>query len=241
MMASEGPPPRGIGILVLCWRQWRTERTLRRRGIHFRSTNPEAVAQAYARISDQEFQDINARQDWANRRTIPRALDGRLLERPLLALDLGCGTGSSTAVLASSCPSGSTIVGYDVADSLLAQAQRRQYRYRDGTAACVQFVAQCLTAPLRLPGGELVKNASADLLCTSGVLGHHFTPENADVFFENLARVSRWNGLALLDSGPTFPPTLLREVAARHGFEFLSEHRSFIFAHSSHLLFRRAL
>ena len=32
--------------LAVCWRQWRGERRLARRGVHFRATEPEAVAAA---------------------------------------------------------------------------------------------------------------------------------------------------------------------------------------------------
>src|SRR5262245_40322368 len=68
-------------ILAVCWRQWRGERALARRGVHFRATDPEVVAAAYAAMSDREFEAINGRQDWANWRTIPRCLSGRLPER----------------------------------------------------------------------------------------------------------------------------------------------------------------
>ena len=39
-------------LLAVCWRQWRAERDLARRGIHFRATDPDAVAGAYAAMSD---------------------------------------------------------------------------------------------------------------------------------------------------------------------------------------------
>src|SRR5688572_28500143 len=87
-------------LLGVCWRQWRTERALARRGIRFRTTDPAAVTAAYAAMSAEEFGAINGRQDWANWRTIPRALSGHVPDRPLRVLDLGCGTGTSTAVLA---------------------------------------------------------------------------------------------------------------------------------------------
>src|SRR5438093_9145319 len=82
--------------LAVCWRQWRAERALARRGIQFRATEPAAVAAAYAAMSDEDFAAINARQDWANWRTIPRGLSGHVLDRALRVLDLGCGSGSST-------------------------------------------------------------------------------------------------------------------------------------------------
>lgn len=90
-------PGNALGV---CWRQWLAERRLARRGIHFRDTNLEAVSAAYGAMSAAEFDAINGRQDWANWRTIPRALSGHVPDRPLRILDLGCGTGSSTQVLA---------------------------------------------------------------------------------------------------------------------------------------------
>src|SRR5205807_8119278 len=103
----------------VCWRQWRTERALARRGIHFRATDPQRVAAAYAAMSAAEFDAINGRQDWANWRTIPRALHGHVPLRPLRVLDLGCGTGSSTRVLAFYCPAGSPVIGYALVNALV--------------------------------------------------------------------------------------------------------------------------
>ena len=107
------------GLLAVLWRQWRTERALAKRGIHFRATAIDQVAAAYAAMSQQEFDAVNGRQDWANWRTIPRALDGHVPDEPLRVLDLGCGTGSSTRVLAHYCPPGSHITGYEIAEPLL--------------------------------------------------------------------------------------------------------------------------
>ena len=73
------------------------------------------VLSAYSAMSATEFDAINARQDWANWRTIPRAMNGHLPNHPLRVLDLGCGTGSSTRVLAYYCPVGSHITGFEIA------------------------------------------------------------------------------------------------------------------------------
>src|SRR5438046_7659342 len=126
--------------LAVCWRQWRAERALAKRGIRFRDTDPARVAAAYAAMSDADFDAINGPQDWANWRTIPRALSGHVPDRPLRVLDLGCGTGGSTRVLAFYCPPGSHITGYEIADPMLVYARRREYRQRDGKPANVDFV-----------------------------------------------------------------------------------------------------
>src|SRR5262249_51148609 len=122
-------------LLSICLRQWRAERALARRGIHFRSVDPAAVAGAYAGVQAAGFDAINGRQDWANWRTIPRALSGHVPDRPLTVVDLGCGTGGSTRVLAFYCPLESRIIAYEVAEPLLAVARRRSYRQRSGKLA----------------------------------------------------------------------------------------------------------
>src|SRR5262245_40902085 len=116
--------------LAVCWRQWRAERALRRRGVHFRTAVPDEGAAAYAAMSDCEFDAINGRQNWANWRTIPRTLTGHLPDRPLRVLDLGCGTGSSTRVLAFYCPEGSHVTGYELVPALVEVARRRAYPHR---------------------------------------------------------------------------------------------------------------
>src|SRR5688572_24792267 len=106
-------------LLTVCWRQWRVERALAKRGIRFRGTSAEDVQAAYAAMTQDEFDAINGPQDWANWRTIPRALNGNIPDRPLRVLDLGCGTGSSTRVLAFYCPAGSRLTGYEIAEPML--------------------------------------------------------------------------------------------------------------------------
>ena len=61
----------------------------------------EAARQAYQRMTITEFMRINARQAWANWRTISLNLHGQLpIDRPLTVIDLCCGMGDSTGVLA---------------------------------------------------------------------------------------------------------------------------------------------
>src|SRR5205085_6414642 len=127
-------------ILTVCWRQWRTERALARRGVQFRATSFDKVVAAYAAMSQSEFDAINGPQDWANWRTIPRALSGHVPDRPLRIIDLGCGTGSSTQVLAWYAPAGSYLTGYELAEPLLGFARRRFYRNRTGHLARVDFM-----------------------------------------------------------------------------------------------------
>src|SRR4051794_40240802 len=164
-------------ILAVCWRQWRVERDLARRGIRFRATAFDQVLAAYAAMSEAEFDAINGRQDWANWRTIPRALSGHVPDRPLTVADLGCGTGSSTRVLAFYCPPGSRIIGYELVPVLLDIARRRPYVHRNGCVAGVEFVCQGVTEPLRRADGTLVPDGGLDLVNASGVVGHHLNSD----------------------------------------------------------------
>jgi SAM-dependent methyltransferase len=207
-------------VLTVCWRQWRTERALRARGIHFRNTEAAGVAAAYAAMSEAEFAAINGRQDWANWRTIPRALSGRVPDRPLRVLDLGCGTGSSTAVLAFYCPAGSHISGYEFAAPLVEWAQRRVYRHQQGGVARVEFRCQPVTEPFRQADARLVPAASVDLVNASGIVGHHLNVVTLDPLVSELRRVLMPNGVAMLDVGPTLPRRtlipLMQEAAFRY-------------------------
>src|SRR5688572_10765652 len=155
-----GGRPGPGNALAVCWRQWRAERALARRGVHFRSTDLTAVAAAYAAMTAEEFEAVNGRQEWANWRTVPRALAGRLPDRPWRVLDLGCGTGTSTRVLAYYSPAGSEILAYDLAPALLAQARRRRYVHRGGGDARVQFVCQGLTEAFRAGDGRELADGS---------------------------------------------------------------------------------
>jgi SAM-dependent methyltransferase len=184
-------------VLAVCWRQWRAERHLARRGICFRTTDPLEVAAAYAAMTPSEFDAINGRQDWANWRTIPRSLSGRVPDRSLRVLDLGCGTGGSTRVLACCCPLGSRITGYELAEPLLEVARRRTFAHHSGSPVMVGFLCQPVTE--RLAEAE----ASVDVVNASGVVGHHLTPTTVQPLVRELQRVLRPGGLALLDVGPT--------------------------------------
>ena len=220
-------------VLAVCWRQWRTERALARRGVHFRDTDVAKVAAAYAAMSEAEFDAVNGRQDWANWRTIPRALSGHVPDRPLRILDLGCGTGSSTQVLAHYGPAGSHLTGYEVAEPLLVFARRRRYRHRDGTPARVDFVCRSLTEPFPEPAG------GADVVNASGVIGHHFDRTTVGPLIAEIARVLAPAGVALLDVGPALPKRELTAAMAAAGFAALGYYRSWFGDPNGAVVFQR--
>jgi SAM-dependent methyltransferase len=225
-------------LLAVCWRQWRAERELARRGVHFRATEPAIVAAAYAAMSDREFDAINGRQDWANWRTIPRCLSGHLPDHPLTVLDLGCGTGSSTRALAFYCPAGSTILGYELVPALAEVARRRAYPHRSGQPARVAFVCQGVTEPLRRPDRGLVPERTVDLVNASGVVGHHLDRHSARPLLAELSRVLAPGGLAVLDVGPTLRAAPLTRLMREAGFRRLGHWRSWWLDPTGQVVFR---
>lgn len=226
--------------LAVCWRQWRAERRLARRGVHFRATDPEQVAAAYAAMSLEEFDAINGRQAWANWRTIPRALSGTVPDRPLRVLDLGCGTGSSTAALAFYCPAGSHITGYELVEALLVFARRRTYRTRTGSEARVDFVCQGIGEIFRQPDGAAVPVASVDVISASGVVGHHLSADTFPPLLDEIERLLAPEGVAMLDVGPTLPATTLRRLMEQSGFVQIGHYRSWWGDPTGQVVFRRA-
>lgn len=225
-----------LGVL---WRQWRAERRLARRGLHFRDTDPEQVARAYAAMSEEDFEGINARQDWANWRTIPRALSGNVPNRPLRVLDLGCGAGGSTQVLAFYSPPGSHITGYELAAPLLTWARRRPYLGRDGHAARVDFRCQGVTERFCDAAGVEVPDRSVDLVSASGVVGHHLNRETVRPLIEEVQRTLKEDAIACLDVGPSLRETALTEEMLRAGFIRLGRFRSWFGDPTGQVVFRR--
>jgi SAM-dependent methyltransferase len=227
-------------LLAVCWRQWRTERALKRRRLRFRSTVLPEVVNAYARMSAEEFDAVNGRQAWANWRTIPRALSRHVPDRPLRILDLGCGAGNSTQVLAFYAPAGSHITGYEAAAPLLEFASRRRYRQRGGGTARVDFVAQGITETLRQPAAnEPVSETSVDVVNSSGVVGFHLSAETVTPLVDELVRVLKPGGVALLDVGPTLPSRMLRRIMADAGFDCLARRRSWLGDPTGELVFKK--
>jgi SAM-dependent methyltransferase len=220
-------------ILAVLLRQWRTELALTRRGVLFRSTDPADVEASYAAMTKEEFDAINGPQAWANWRTIPRALHNHIPDRPLRVLDLGCGTGSSTKVLACYCPANSHITGYEIAAPLLNIARRRDYHHKTGTLAPVDFVGQALTDKLPEP------NASVDLVNASGVIGHHLTPETVGPLIAELGRVLANDAVAMLDVGPTMPKAALTRLMCEAGFACLGHYRSWFGDRTGEVVFQR--
>jgi hypothetical protein len=114
-----------LTLLAVLVRQACHELRVRRlRGIAFRTSRNDDARRAYAALRLWEFEGINERQAWANWRTIRRNLQGRAPRRPVSAIDLCCGTGDSTEVLAWCLEPGSAILGVDADPRFVAAGAR---------------------------------------------------------------------------------------------------------------------
>jgi SAM-dependent methyltransferase len=122
---------------------------------------------------------------------------------------------------------------------LLAFARRRDYRHRSGSLAQVDFVCQGMTESLRQADGSPVPPASVDVINTSGVIGHHLTPQTNQPLLTELQRVLREDGVAMLDIGPTMSARTLRRMMGEARFVCLGHYRSWFADRTGEMVFRR--
>jgi len=221
-----------------CWKQWRAERSLQRRGVAFRSAADDVVAAGYEAMSADEFDAVNGRQEWANWRVLPALLKGRLPDRPVSAVDLGCGTGASTQALAASCPGGSEILAIERSARLLKRALARDYRFRGGNSGAIQLRQQSIALPWRNNNGSRLANWETDLVVSCGVLGHHFNRWTIAPVLAEIRRVLRPSGLACLDVGPSLSQSELTKSMASIGFHPSADGRSCMLDRNRHVLFQ---
>jgi SAM-dependent methyltransferase len=226
-------------ILSVCLRQWQAERQLKRRGVHFRSADPSTVAAAYQAMTAQEFDAVNGRQDWANWRTIPRCLNRHVAARPLRILDLGCGTGSSTRVLAFCAPAGSWILGYEAVEALCTMARRKVYWNRSGLDVTVDFRCQGMTETFCATDGSAVLDRTIDVVNASGVVGHHLNEQSVKPLITEVNRVLAPEGIAMLDVGPTLKEPNLTALMTAAGFVKVGHWRSCWLDPTGQVVYRR--
>lgn len=230
--------PRGSqNLLWACWHQWRIERALRERGIDFRTTVPEDAQRAYSSMTAEEFAAINGRQAWANRRTIARSLAGLIPAQPISAIDLGCGIGESTRVLASLLPAGSPVLGIEFAPPLVEVA--REFNAGDASSRDVRFVVGSIVETFRDEDGRPLDSESIDVANASGIIGHHLDPPDAESAAEEIRRVLKPRGIASLDVGPKLSAKRLTSLMSPLGFERVRRTRSNPFDRTGQVVFRR--
>jgi len=233
--------PSTLEVVPLVLRQaWAEARIRYWRHVRFRSRENEAARDAYASMETWEFEGVNARQAWANWRTIPKNLDGRVPPRPVRAIDLCCGTGQSTAVLAHHLPAGSDILGLDYSPRFVSLARSRVYLTRAGARAPVRFRAQSVLETFRDTDGAAVADASIDVVNSCGAVGFHFEPRSTAVLADEVARVVRPGGFALIDSGASgTSPAEVRAIFAERGFREVHAARSCFLDRDLQVGFRR--
>ncbi len=204
------------------------ELVLRRfRHIRFRTSQNAAALAAYAAMRGDELEEINALQTWASWRTIPRNLNRRLPNRPMRVIDLCCGVGESTTVLAYYCPPGSTILGLEFNPRFVEIARKRTYHHRQEQPAKVSFHVQSVLDIFCDGQGAPLPEAGVDLINSSGAVGCHFDRRETGVLARECARVIRGGGLAMLDSGRDgMSRRTLTEIFGRQGFVAVHEARS---------------
>lgn len=211
-----------------------------RRRLSFRESENARAVRAYCAMSVAEFEAVNARQKWANWRTIPRNLHGRLPARPCRAVDLCSGVGDSTEVLAYYLPAGSEILGLECSPEFVRRARGRVYRGAGGEPVAAGFRVQSVLEPFRDASGTLLPDGSVDLVNSCGSLAINFDEPALDALAAEISRVLKPGGLAAVDcaarrSGRERMIGLFR----RHHFEALGSARSCPFDRFAQICFRR--
>ncbi|MCA8953636.1 MAG: methyltransferase domain-containing protein [Planctomycetes bacterium] len=238
------PTPRSAfgtlsAILATCARYWRANRRIAARHGSHRATNRTRLAAIYGTMTAEDFEALNGPQDRLNAFAIPRALSDHPDPRPWRIVDLGCGTGASSALLLRHAPPGSSLVGYDLCENLLACARARAWRDRRGRPLAAMFVCGAADEPLRRPQGALVAPGSIDVAHAAGLVGHHFEVAAARRLAAELDRILATDGIAVLDAGPRLGAGELASVMAEAGFERIGRHRLWPFASRMALTFGR--
>ena len=233
----------GASLLSIFFRQATSEHFLKYlRGVDFRQDENAKALRAYRAMTAEDFEAINARQRWANWRTLPRNLSGHVPDRPLSVIDLCCGIGHSTEVLACYLPVGSSILGLEFNPDFVrvARARAAQYQHRSGALIQPRFAAQSVLETFRDEGRKEVSGGSVDLVNCSGAVGVHFKPDATRVLAKEIARVLRPGGIALIDSGPRGTSTrALTEIFDGLGFKRLNAARSCFVDYSVQVCFRK--
>lgn len=229
------------GLAGLCLRQaWAELRVSVRGRLNFRDHENARAVRAYRAMTVADFEGINARQRWANWRTIPRNLHGRLPNRPCRAVDLCSGVGDSAEVLARCLPAGSEILGLECSPEFVLTARRRIYRDGAGNPVKADFRAQSVLETFRESSGARLPEASVDLVNCCGALAINFNAREISALAAEIARVVRPGGLAAIDSpaGCAGKERMVR-VFGRHHFEALGSAQSCFLDRFSHVCFRR--
>jgi SAM-dependent methyltransferase len=228
-------------IVRLFVRQVFTEgKLIVRRKVNFRKRENQEAVQAYCEMQLREFEGINARQKWANWRTIPKNLDGRIPAQAMRAIDLCCGTGDSTEVLACYLPQGSKILGLEYNPNFVRAAQARKFVDNQGKAVDVEFRVQSVLETFCDSKNQPVADASIDLVNSCGAVGSHFDVDATNALVREIGRVLKKGGLATIDSGaPGTGKKQLIAIFQNHGFEVVHSAKSCLLDIFTQVCFRK--
>lgn len=238
LMKAHRARPSPLQFFQAYFRHLAVDRRLRARRTSIRSTDPSVVEGAYRAMSVWEFDELNGPQEWFNAWVIPRALRFAPRGRPWRMVDLGCGSGGSSRILAQYAPPGSSLIGYDLCDSLLHRARQRRFVDAADQPLSVQFLRQSMLEPLAAPAGGLLPERSIDVAHAAGVVGHHLCAADVRRLAAELRRILAPDGIAILDAGPKLPPRELAALMAASRFELLARRRLLPFATRAALVFR---
>lgn len=231
------------GLVELFLKQaWAEAALAWRRRVRFRRRENAEAVRAYCAMTPSEFEGINARQRWANWRTIPRNLHGRLPDAPCRAVDLCSGLGHSTQVLAYYLPRGSEILGLEYNPEFVHAAAERSYFGAGGEDAKVSFRAQSVLETFRGASGEALGDRSVDLVNSCGSLGIHFIEADLEFLLGEVDRVLKPGGLAAVDSGAdAVEHERMIRLFRRRGFEAVGRAKSCFLDRFTQLCFRKRL
>lgn len=208
--------------------------------LRFRAGENDRAVRAYCAMSVTEFEGVNARQRWANWRTIPRSLHGRLPAGPCRVVDLCSGVGDSAEVLACYLPEGSEILGLEYNPEFVRRANGRAYRDGAGRPVKARFRAQSVLEPFREGDGSLLPDGSVDLVNCCGALALNFGESQLDRIAGEIRRVLRKGALAAIDAPASRDGQEgMVRLFDRRGFEALGSARSCFLDRFSQICFRR--
>jgi len=209
-------PTRVLPLVLL--RQWVAEILPRLlRGANIREGGNENVYNAYEKLSPEELKAVNMRQHWAAWRVIPRSLSDVVNDAPVFAVDLCCGLGESSQILAHYLPVGSKILGIDFNSRFVECAKRTA---RNCAPNELHFRTQSVIDPLHNENGTLLPKESVDLIHSIGALAFHFTYAETKAVLKNAVRVLRPGGTLILDMRKSGRPRCsLEAMILRMGFK----------------------
>lgn len=207
-------------LLVLKTRQhW----MMKSNGIDWRSDERQRLMRVYDGMSEKQFLAANAPQVWVEERQIPRTLSGRVPERGAVVVDLGCGPGSSTAIICRYAHPSWRITGVDLSENLVRWARRRAQNgefvsMASGASKPIRPRFFCQSIAEGWMNDERLEDRSVDLVNSSGVMGHHLAEADTRRVIGEARRVLKPGGYLALDTGPRTRHGRMAELMGEQGF-----------------------